>query len=90
MAMVHGTTRIREDMGLREGSMDHTAGLASVRATTQVPARMLVGLLHMDRTERVAPPKLTTPGPEPTPRRDRVPVSMEVGDRQTCNAGMIG
>ena len=85
-----GTTRTQADMGLRDGSMGHTAVLALAHGITRVQGRILGALLPMVHTEHAARRKLITRAPALTPRPDRVPVSTGVGDRRTCNAETIG
>src|SRR5689334_13887946 len=86
----HGTTRTRDATGRREGSMDHTAGLVSVRATTLVRAHTRAARLLMVHTERAALRRLITRAPAPTRKRARAQTCMEVGARRTCNAETIG
>src|SRR6476619_1890710 len=85
-----GTTRTQVDTARPVGSMDHMGVLDSVRVTTPALGRIPVARLHMDHTVRAVLPKLITRALELMRRRDRVPVSMAVGDRQLCSAETIG
>src|ERR1700752_878520 len=87
---VPGTTRTRDAMELRDGSMGHTAALVSALATTRVPALILAAPLPMVHTERVARRRRITPALEHMQKLARAPASTAVGDRHTCNVAMIG
>src|SRR6185369_13705110 len=85
-----GTTLTPAGTARREESMDRTAVLVLVHATTRAPARIREARLRMDHTERAARRKPITRAPVLTPRRGRARTFTAIGVRRACSAAMIG